>query len=82
MQQQEENIVRKVLKNEITWVISIATFIIAFFTQVIIPINTIQLQLVSIQSDITTIKGYDTRITQNSNDIIVLKEQIKDRILK
>ena len=82
MQQQEENIVRKVLKNEITWIISIATFIIAFFTQVIIPINTIQLQLVSIQSDITTIKGYDARITQNSNDIIVLKEQTKDRILK
>lgn len=82
MQHQEENIVRKVLKNEITWIISIATFIIAFFTQVIIPINTIQLQLVSIQSDITTIKGYDARITQNSNDIIVLKEQTKDRILK
>jgi len=73
----EESVIRTILKNEITWVVLIGGFVVTFFTQVIIPINTIQLQLVSIQNDITSLRGYDSRITQNSNDILVLKEQVK-----
>ncbi len=70
--QDDDNVVRKVLKNEVTWIISVLVFGWGIVTQVILPINTIQLQLVSIQAQLSTFQGYDARITKVSNDVIRL----------
>ncbi len=74
----QENIIRTVLKSEVTWIIGILTFVATFVTGVIIPINTMQIQLASIQGDIVTLKSFDNRITANANDIIVLQQEIKN----
>ncbi len=78
---EKENIIRTILKNEITWVVLIGGFIATFFSQVVIPINNIQIQLVQIQQNQQDIKkvtdGFDVRITANANDLILLKEQIR-----
>lgn len=76
----QENLIRKVLMNEFTWIALIAGFIITCFTKVILPINTMQIQLASIQSTINDLKSYDARITQNANDIIVLQQEYKSLI--
>jgi hypothetical protein len=72
----EESILRTILKNEITWLIVLVSAIMAFVYNVIIPLNTMQLTLVQMQTDISGLKGFDTRITVNSNDIIKLQEQM------
>jgi hypothetical protein len=76
----EENVIRKVLKNEITWIFFIGSFIVAFFTQVVIPINNMQIQLATIQNQIVDYgnqnRDINDRITKNSNDLIRLKEKL------
>lgn len=76
----EENIVRKVLNNEFAQMAGIVIALWFFVTNVILPITNIQSSLASIQltlADIKTINSnFDTRITQNANDIIRLQGQL------
>lgn len=53
----QQNIIRTVLRNEITWVITFVGITIGFFNLVVIPLNRVQLQLTQIQSDVA-----DTRL--------------------
>ncbi len=76
---QEENLVRKIMKSEITWIVMIIGFVTSFFTQVIIPIKTIEIELIALQGSVTS---YSPEITQNSNDIIVLQQQLSFLELK
>lgn len=77
----QENILRKILRDEITWLVFFLTAVYAFISQIIIPMNTIQIQLAALSIQLQEIKSYnasnDARITQNSNDILVLKQLIK-----
>lgn len=66
----EETNLRKILRNEITWVVFLIGAILSFVKGVIIPINNIQLSVTEMQKSIVEIQRYDERITQNSNDII------------
>lgn len=72
----EQNVVRMVLKNEITWIVFIIAAVFGCVKEVILPIQALQFQIASLQSDISTIKGYDQRITQNTTDIIVLQDRL------
>lgn len=74
----EQNIVRTVLKNEITWIVMIVATIWGCVQTVILPIQSLQFQITQLQVAISEIKTYDTRITQNSNDILVLKQVTKN----
>lgn len=75
----EQNTVRKILKNEITWAIMIAVGVAGFYKTLVIPINNLQLAIAQIQQSIndSNIKytSLDARITQNSNDIIKLQTE-------
>lgn len=73
----QQNILRNFFQSEITWLIGLIMALMAFTYNIIIPLNALQLQLAQIQRDISDLKGYDERITNNSNDIIVIKEQLK-----
>lgn len=76
----EETIIRKVLKNEFTQVIGIAVGVWFFVTTVILPIANIQFSLTNIQNTLADFKStstnLDSRITQNSDDLITLKERL------
>lgn len=78
---EQENAIKKVLKNEYAQIISIVAVIWFFVTNVIIPINNIQTTQLTIQvtlSEIkTTIADFNARITANSNAILVLQSKIK-----
>ena len=74
---EKENTIRRIMKNEITWIISIIITVYAFFTQIVAPINDIQFQLAQINKDISELKGYDVRITKNSNSIIAIQTKLK-----
>lgn len=76
--QNEDTIVKKVLQSEITWLIILVSAIMAFVYNVIIPLNTMQFQLIQIQNDIASIKSYDARIIANSNDILILKQKVNE----
>lgn len=75
-----DNAIKRVLKNEYMQIISICVALWFFVTNVVIPISTIQSQLATIQLTLSEIKqnssSLDTRITQNSNAIIVLQQKI------
>ena len=47
-----DNIVRKILQHEATWLIMIVGSVLGFVNQVILPIQKIQIQLSQIQIDI------------------------------
>jgi hypothetical protein len=80
MNNEQESLVRKVLKNEIVQVVGIAASIWFFVTTVILPINNIQYSLASIQLSLAELKtngtNLDAKILANSNDILVLKERL------
>lgn len=66
---EDENIIRKVFTSEITWIIGILTFGATFTTQVIIPINTMQIQLTSIQAQLTDYKNSNEKIATNQTNL-------------
>lgn len=73
---QETNMIQQIMQNYITWVFMFIGGIWAFVVQIILPINTIQNQLVTIQSQLVTIQGYDKRITKNASDILVIQQDL------
>ena len=61
MEPQQESMLRKLLKHEATWVVSIILAVMGFVNTVILPIQKMQIQLAQIQSDIADNKaGYAT----------------------
>jgi hypothetical protein len=75
--QSEENVIRSVLKNEITWLILISSSIFTLVYKVIIPINNTQLEVTQLSQQVASLQSYDSRITNNTDNIIVLQQQIK-----
>ena len=77
---QETNLIRSVLKSEITWLILIITGIMSFVSAVVLPIQHIQLQIEDVQLAIqniqTTEKSTSNQTTQNTLDIQLLKQKI------
>jgi hypothetical protein len=71
--QSEENVIRSVLKNEITWLILISSSIFTLVYKVIIPINNTQLEVTQLSQQVASLQSYDSRITNNTDNIIVLK---------
>lgn len=47
-----QNIVRVLLRNEITWVVTLVTLTIGFFNMVVLPLNEMRIQLTQIQTEI------------------------------
>lgn len=77
---EQESAIRKILKNEFAQIGAILGVVWFAITNFVIPMNNIQLKLSDIQVTLTDIKSInsslDARITQNSNDIIKLKERM------
>ena len=71
MKQKEEeaSIVRQILRSEITWLVFIVGGIWAFVQTVILPINTIQSQLASIQTTLGLDKDRLQTIEQDHKDL-------------
>jgi len=82
MTQPTDSTIRKILSNELTQIAGICMALWFFVVNVILPINNIESQLASIQLTLTDIKttnaNMDARITANSNDILVLKQQLNN----
>lgn len=78
---EQESAIKKVLKNEVTQLVGLAAGIWFFVTTVIIPINAMQATLVTMQLTLSDIKNtntdFNSRITQNSNDILNIKGDVK-----
>lgn len=76
----QENIVRKIINNEVAQVVGIAVAIWFFVIKVIIPINNIQISLTNIQTALADMKqtnaDFNTRITDNTSDIIRLQSTL------
>lgn len=76
-----ESFIRSVLNNEITWIAFIVGFVWAIVSTVILPINSIQIQLAQIQVDIkTSQKNYTILTTAQSilgDRITILETEIK-----
>lgn len=79
----EENIIRQILKNEITWIFAIIGCGWTFVTTVILPLNTIQQQLVQIQQNQASNINFQKQIQLTTNDfnsrISVLEAEIKNK---
>lgn len=74
----DSNLIRTVLKNEVTQFLAIASVVFTLVKLVILPIQEMQIRLAQVQGDILEIKGYKTDIAANTNAISVLNSQIKD----
>lgn len=70
----QENIVRSVLKSEITWILFLVGGIMGFVTTVILPLQSIQMQISQIQKDLLEQRGlyvnFDIRLTSLEKDNI------------
>lgn len=79
---ENDTIIRKFLKNEYAQFFSIAAAIWFFVVSVIIPINNIQNTVTTIQLSMKDFKKtnelFDTRITANTDSVLVLQEQVKN----
>ena len=52
-EQENSNAVRTILRSEITWLISFIALIMGFVSTVVLPLQSLQIQLSSVQADIT-----------------------------
>ena len=51
LEQKEENVVRSVLKSEITWFVFLIAGVMGFVSSVILPLQRIQIQITQIQEN-------------------------------
>lgn len=57
----EDNTIRKILRNEITWVVFTFGFLWGVVNTVVLPLQKLQIQLAQVQVDLTSQnKKYDT----------------------
>jgi hypothetical protein len=49
---EESNAVRSILRSEITWLISFIAIIMGFVSTVVLPLQSLQIQLTTIQADL------------------------------
>lgn len=73
----QDSALRMIFKSEITWLIGLVAAIGCFFYNVVIPINTIQIQLVQIQAQLGEVQILNGKVTQNTTDITVVQQEIK-----
>jgi hypothetical protein len=82
MTKSTDSTIRKILNNEIAQIISICVALWFFVVNVILPIAEIRSQLSNIQVTLSDMKatnsGFDTRITSNSNNILVLQQEFNN----
>lgn len=71
----EENIVRKILKNEITWIISIVIAVYGLITTVILPIN-------NLQNDVSNVKTITLEIKQSVKDGTDTDNKLDNRLTR
>lgn len=64
-----EQILRSVLRSEITWFISAVMAVAYFYNHVVIPINTIQIQLSAVTGNVTSIKD---SLTEQTDKVTIL----------
>jgi len=74
MSQEKENIVRSVLKSEITWAVFLIGGVMGFISTVVLPIQKLQLDVSQIRVDIASIQGLEDRLTAVEKDIIKLQK--------
>lgn len=80
----EENKFRGLLKNEITWVVMIVIAVAGFYKTVVIPINNLQIAIAQMQQSFnksnsegdTRYTALEARVTENTNEVIKLKERL------
>lgn len=51
-EEKEQGLIRAILRNEITWVITFIGITIGFFNMVVLPLNDMRIQLTAIQKDL------------------------------
>lgn len=82
----DENVVQKVLGHEITKIIGIVVFLWGIITQVIIPLNNLQIQQAEIRSDITKVvanyESMNTTINTLSIAVSVLQSRLDNLKIK
>lgn len=80
----QQNIIRSILRSEVTWVITFVGITIGFFNTVVLPLNAMRIQLSQIQSDLSkqavnyealslTVQALNTTVTVLKNRIDNLK---------
>lgn len=73
MDEKNQGIIRSVLKNEITWVITFISITIGFFNMVVLPLQGMRIQLTQIQSDLS--EGKD-----NYSKLVEANQKLTSRI--
>jgi hypothetical protein len=64
----QQNIIRTLLKNEITWLLFIIAGVMGFVAQIILPLQRMSLQLTQIQMDLAdTKKNYQTALMEHQD---------------
>ncbi len=78
--QSEQNLIKSILRNEITWIITFVGITIGFFNTVVLPLNEMRIQLSQIQSDISHQNvNYETlnaTVQQLNLTVTVLKNRV------
>ena len=73
----EQNAVRAVLRNEITWIIFIIGLIRGAVQGIILPIQALQLGQSQIQVQIADIKNQEANLPQIQQDHAVMKQELQ-----
>ena len=68
--EKEVNIVRSVLRNEITWLITLILSVWGFVVTVILPLQSLQIQVAQVQHDVSDGKIDIAKIANDNNNII------------
>lgn len=77
----QESVIRNILKSEITWGVFLIAALWGVVQTVILPLQSMQINLAQIQRDITEMRtnasSFDQRINNLSDRVIVLEQKNK-----
>lgn len=74
MSQEKENIIRTVLKSEITWAVFMIAGVMGFVSTVVLPIQQLQNDVSQIRIDLISLEDLGSRLTSVEKEIIKLQK--------
>lgn len=78
--EQEQNAVRAVLRNELTWIVVIIGMVWGGVQGVVLPLQKLQVQLAQIQNDIVDYKKNYEKVMEIHQDILNRLTKLEARI--
>jgi hypothetical protein len=76
----DQNLIRKALQNEISWLLMIGGTVLSIFKFIVLPINEMQITLAQVHTDITRLQGQRDTSDRLINELTTRVTRVETKV--